>query len=100
MIIDALLFALSALLVILPGPNVVGYYFGFRMVGHFLSMRGARQALSGAEWPARASAPLADLRAIIGLDPDERDARVHDIAAQLRLEHLAGFFRRTAVPGA
>jgi len=99
-IVDLLLFVGSAVLVLLPGPNLVGYYFGFRLVGHYLSMRGARQALDVVTWTARASAPLAELRAAIALEPDEREARVHDIAARLQLERLARFFLRIAVPSA
>lgn len=100
LVVDSLLFAASGLFVLLPGPNVVAYYFGFRLVGHYLSMRGARQSLRAVAWTTRASAPLTELRATIGLDPEEREARVHDIAARLRLERLATFFQRTAVPGA
>jgi hypothetical protein len=99
-IVDLLLFVSSAVLVLLPGPNLVGYYFGFRLVGHYLSMRGARQALAGVKWSARASAPLVELRSAIALDPDEREARVHEIAARLQLERLARFFLRIAVPSA
>jgi len=100
MLVDAVAFIASAVLVVLPGPNVVGYYFGFRLVGHYLSMCGARQALSVVTWHARPSALLTELRGAIGLEPDEREARVHDIAAQLQLERLARFFLRTAAPGA
>ena len=31
----------------LPGPNVIGYYFTFRVVGHLLAVRGARHGLGG-----------------------------------------------------
>src|SRR5262249_59095451 len=34
---DGALFAASGVFVIVPGPNVVAYYFGLRAVGHFLS---------------------------------------------------------------
>src|SRR4029077_14650039 len=37
--------AVTAILVLLPGPNLIGYYFAFRVIGHYLSWRGARQAL-------------------------------------------------------
>jgi hypothetical protein len=98
--IDAVAFIISGLLVLLPGPNLVAYYFGFRLVGHYLSMRGARQALKVVQWKTEPSAPLRELRAAIALEPDERAARVTDIAAQLHLERLAAFFQRTAVPSA
>jgi hypothetical protein len=100
LIVDAVTFLVSGVLVILPGPNLIGYYFGFRMVGHFLSMRGARRALDRVAWSASATDLLVELRATMDLEPDEREARVHDIAAKLQLERLARFFLRTAVPSA
>jgi hypothetical protein len=39
---------------------------------------------------------LTELRAAITLGPDEREARVSDIAARLQLHRLATFFRRIA----
>jgi hypothetical protein len=66
------------------------------MVGHYLSMRGARQGLDGVSWTHEQSAPLSELRRAIGLDAEERSRRVHDIADALNLEHLVKFFERTA----
>jgi hypothetical protein len=91
---------ISGVLAIVPGPNLIAYYFAFRMVGHYLSMRGARQALHRVQWETRASGPLAELRQAIDLEPAAREARVSDIAARLHLERLATFFRQTAVPSA
>lgn len=45
--------AATAVLVLLPGPNLIGYYFLFRTVGHYLSWRGARQALEHLAWQPR-----------------------------------------------
>jgi Mitochondrial K+-H+ exchange-related len=98
LVIDSLGFVASGLLFLVPGPNLVAYYFGFRMVGHFFSLRGARQGLDGVRWTTAGSAPLSELRRAIDLDCDERDRRVHAIAAALQLEHLAKFFERTAIP--
>jgi hypothetical protein len=97
LIIDSLGFVASGLLFLVPGPNIIAYYFAFRMVGHYLSMRGARHGLDGIVWSSEKSAPLADLRRAIGLDSDERDRRVHDVALALHLEHFAQFFERTAI---
>jgi hypothetical protein len=97
LIIDSLGFVGSGLLMLVPGPNILAYYFAFRMVGHFFSLRGARQGLSVITWTATASAPLRELRSVIHLEPDEREQRVQDVAAALRLEHLAHFFQRIAV---
>lgn len=96
--IDSLGLVGSAVLVLLPGPNVVAYYFAFRMVGHFLSVRGARQGLTKVTWQLEPSGPLSDLRAIVAVAPDARAEQVHAVAATLRLEHLASFFQRTALP--
>lgn len=96
--IDGVLFVASGLFFFVPGPNLVAYYFAFRLVGHYFSMRGARQGLSVVKWRAEPSAPLADLRRAIALEPDAREQRVQDVALRLRLEHLASFFARTAVP--
>ncbi len=96
--IDGVGFIISGLLFFVPGPNIVAYYFAFRLVGHYLSMRGARQGLSGVTWRTERSAPLAELRRVIALEPSARDRHVQDVALRLRLEHLASFFARTAVP--
>jgi hypothetical protein len=98
--IDGTLFVLSGLLMLVPGPNVLAYYLAFRLVGHYLSMRGATQALRVVAWETRASEPLAELRQAIALEPEAREARVTEIAARLRLERLVTFFQRTAVPSA
>lgn len=96
LIIDSVGFMASGLLFLVPGPNVVAYYFAFRMVGHYLSMRGARQGLDHVTWSSERSAPLTGLRHALGLAGEERDRRVHDVAVALGLEHLAKFFARTA----
>lgn len=97
LIVDTLGFVASGLLFLVPGPNVVAYYFAFRMVGHFLSLRGARHGLGGVRWTSERSTPLADLRRAIGLETEERERRVHDVADALNLEHLVKFFERTAI---
>jgi hypothetical protein len=96
--IDSLLFVGSGVFFFVPGPNFIAYYFAFRVVGHYLSLRGARQGLSGVRWQPVRNEALSDLRRAIGLEPDVRERRVHEVALRLRLEHLASFFERTAVP--
>jgi hypothetical protein len=97
LIVDTLGFIASGALVLLPGPNIVAYYFAFRMVGHYLSLRGARQGLDRVAWTSEQSAPLSELRRAISLEGDERERRVHDVAAALKLEHLVKFFERMAI---
>src|SRR5262245_43352791 len=94
--IDSLLFVASGLLALVLGPNVLAYSFAFRLVGHYLSVRGAKQGLAGVTWRSEASAPLAELRRAIHLEPGVRERRVHEVATRLRLEHLATFLERMA----
>jgi hypothetical protein len=94
--VDSVGFIASGLLMLVPGPNVLAYYFAFRMVGHFLSMRGARQGLTGMTWRHQPSPPLTELRRALDLRRDAREPQVRDIAHRLRLEHLATFFERAA----
>jgi hypothetical protein len=96
--IDSLLGLGSILLILLPGPNFIGYYFLFRVVGHFLSVRGARQGLSRTVWTLEPSAPLSTLRTVVAASPESRAGLVLEVASTLHLEHLASFFQRTAIP--
>jgi hypothetical protein len=103
MFIDGLLFlvtfiALGPLFLLIPGvANIPALYFGFRTIGHFFSMRGAAQGLRGVTWTGRPCPPLGELRELAELEPPQRDARLHDIATRLRLQHLSTFFDRVAI---
>jgi K+-H+ exchange-related protein len=88
----------SAALTLLPGPNLIAYYFAFRIGGHYLSVRGARQGLRTVTWQPSASAPLSALRGIAADPPHAREARLRELANLLHLEHFASFFQRAAVP--
>ena len=100
LVIDLLLLAASALLTLVPGPNVIAYYFAFRVVGHFLSIRGARQALARIDWTLEPSAALAELRRLVAEDADARKSRLEAVAASLGLEHLPRFFDRVTAASA
>ncbi len=97
MIIDGLLFVASGAFFLVPGPNIIAYYFGFRLVGHYLSRRGARHALAEIRWQTCPSTPLSRLRLVLVLAPPERDREVHEVASALHLPHLAKFFERTSM---
>ena len=92
-----LLIVTTPVLFWLPGPNVIGYYFLFRAVGHYLSLRGAKQGLARTAWTYEPSPPLSELRRVLALDPGLREPRLNAVAEALRLEHLVSFFQRTAV---
>jgi hypothetical protein len=97
LVIDAIGLVVSGLLALIPGPNVVAYYFAFRVVGHWLSMRGAVQGLRRVSWSGRPCPPLTELRDAVLMESAARDARVHDIASRLRLPHLRNFVERVVV---
>jgi len=90
--------AVTAILVLLPGPNLIGYYFAFRVVGHYLSWRGAGQALDRIAWRLSAEPALAELGGLAHLPRETRGERVAALATDLRLPRLAAFFDRVAVP--
>jgi hypothetical protein len=92
--IDTLFLLLSALLILLPGPNFIGYYFAFRVVGHYLSWRGARNGLDRVQWQSAPSEPLADLRGAYGLSSTQRTDHLRDVASRLRLDDLPTFVER------
>jgi hypothetical protein len=103
MIIDGLLFAVTGVLLgpfflLVPGiANIPAMYFGFRFFGHWLSMRGAARGLHGVRWTGQPCPPLSELRDVVMLEAPARRARVHDIAARLRLQHLSAFFDRVTL---
>jgi hypothetical protein len=97
LLVDTTGFLLSGLFMLVPGPNLIAYYFAFRLVGHYLAHRGARQGLDRVAWTARPSAPLAELRALVRVDPASRADTVDAIAGRLGLGRLRAFFDRTAI---
>lgn len=97
LVIDSLLFVGSGVFFFVPGPNLIAYYFGFRLVGHYLSRRGARHGLEEVTWQSCASPQLSRLRRVLALEPHEREREVHEVASALQLPHLAKFFERISV---
>ena len=94
-IIDAIATAITGpLFFLIPGPNVVSWYFTFRTIGHFMSWRGAKKGLTDIEWRGEPAAPLTSIRAALGLPSDERRRRLLEIGDSLGLLHLAGFVER------
>jgi hypothetical protein len=87
----------SLVLVPLPGLNLPGYYFSFRIVGHLLSILGARQGLRVVAWDLQPSDLLAELGQLDHLPEGERASRVRAVAQELGLPRLARFFERIAI---
>jgi len=97
-VIDGLGLVVSFILVPVPGPNLLLYYFIFRGVGHYLSYLGARHGLGHVQWTLQATPALTDLRMAVALEPEVRKRHVTEIASRLRLQHLAAFIERVAIP--
>ncbi len=87
----------SIALVIVPGPNLLGYFFTFTTVGHLLAWRGAQQALHRVQWRVAANPHMADVRAALALASPAREDRLHDAAERLGLRHLTTFVERLGV---
>jgi hypothetical protein len=94
--VDAVVLTASGVFMLVPGPNVIAYYFAFRVVGHYFSWRGARQALQVTTWRLRSEPALVELGHLAHLPRAARESRVVAIAANLNLPRLAAFFDRTA----
>jgi hypothetical protein len=99
MVIDAALAVACLPVALVPGPNVLGYYFVFRAVGHLFAMRGARRGLRGIVWLCRPAPHLTSLRAALALPPDERARRVATIGGALGLDRLVAFIEDTVPSG-
>ena len=98
--VDAIGGLFSLVLVPFPGPNLPGYYFTFRIVGHLLAILGARHGLRVVSWELRPNELLAELGRLEHLPEAERGTRVRAIAQELGLPRLARFFERTAIESA
>jgi hypothetical protein len=90
----------SIALILIPGPNVLGYFFTFTTVGHLLAWRGAAHGLKRVSWQVAPNPVVAELRAALALAPPDRERCVHEVAGRLGLQHLASFFERLALPAA
>jgi hypothetical protein len=96
--IDAVIVIASTPFALVPGPNVLAYYFIFRAVGHYFSLLGARRGMRRETWNAESSRALTTVGAALTLGPQDRDARIDAAARELGLERLTAFVRRI-VPG-
>jgi hypothetical protein len=95
MIIDALIAAITGpLFFLVPGPNILAWYFTFRAIGHLFAWRGARKGLGDVNWTTSPSPVLTEVLAAVELPSQERRRRLLDIGDRLGLQHLAGFVER------
>jgi hypothetical protein len=97
LLIDLALMLAATVLTLIPGPNLLGFYFLFRVIGHLQSWRGARQAIDKITWSLEPSAELDELLALVDVPRAARASRVADVARRLNLPRLTAFFERVAV---
>ena len=99
LVIDLILLLITGpLFFFVPGPNVISWYFFFRVLGHLLSWRGARQAIDVVAWVLLPDQSLGELAALVDVPRAARARKVEAIAARLNLPRLSAFFDRVAVP--
>lgn len=98
--VDSIGFCIAMPLSFVPGPNVILYYFIFRVVGHYLSWTGARQGTTGVRWTYRPCPLLTELRRLPSLPMTERAALAHAVAERLGLERIDTFAERLSRAGA
>lgn len=96
LVLDAMLLLVSAVFVLVPGPNVLAYYLAFRVFGHLSSWRGARHAGRRIDWALEADDSLAELASLVEMPREARAPRVAAIARRLNLARLSTFFERMA----
>ena len=94
LIVDTLLFIGSGVFFFVPGPNLVAYFFAFRLVGHWLSMRGSAHGRDRTSWSGRPSPRMTALRAAVALPAHDRARAIEPIAEQLGLQRLTVFVDR------
>ena len=96
LIADLTFVVLSGLLALVPGPNLVAYYFVFRLAAHLQSWRSAAHAAARVSWTFEPDAELAELDRLVGQPRSERGPLVDAVAAKMNLPHLSTFFERAA----
>lgn len=95
LVVNAVLVAMTGpLFFFVPGPNLISWYFTFRAVGHFFSMRGARRAVRVVTWTAEATPHLTTVASALALDADARAERLAAAGEALGLRRLAAFAER------
>ena len=94
LIVDTLLFVGSGVFFFVPGPNIIAYFFAFRVVGHWLSMRGAAHGRDTTAWTGRPLSQMTALRAAVARPAHERARAIEPIARELDLHRLTVFVDR------
>jgi hypothetical protein len=86
----------SGLVAIVPGPNVLAYLFTFTAVGHFLSWRGASNALNRVVWTMAPDPALSEIHRAFALAPEQRHRVILQAAERLHMPRMARFVEQMA----
>jgi hypothetical protein len=87
---NVLILPLTLLLTPLPGPNIIGYWFAYRAVCHYLVARGARRALAERKIAVR----FEPSDKLSGVCEDSSGEHLADVATHFDLPNLTQFIKR------
>jgi Mitochondrial K+-H+ exchange-related len=90
-VINALVSPLTVLLAPLPGPNLIGYWFVYRAVCHWLARLGARNARS-----EQVTTTFLSTGALDGSFTASDDERIASLSSSFGLQGLDAFVKRVA----
>ena len=96
--VNGLAFVASGIFMLIPGPNLLAYYFAVRLLGHYFAWRGAWSALHTTAWAARGEPALSEMERLAEAEPDARAHRIEAIARTLNLPRFPAFFARVTLP--
>ena len=91
---DLLVLPLVGLLMVVPGPNVIGYWFVYRILTHLLAMRGVARVRAG--WVPTVFLPAPELNSTLMASSETTEPEVERVAQALGLNYLSLYLRRIA----
>lgn len=89
---NLLVLPLVGLLMVVPGPNVVGYWFVYRILTHLLAMRGVARVRAG--WVPTVFLPAPELNIAIMASSETTEPEVELVSRALGLNYLSLYLRR------
>jgi hypothetical protein len=95
LVVNLLILPPAVLAAVLPGPNVLGFWFAYRVLMHLFAWVGAGRARRNAK--ATTFVPMPELDAPVRLDDQGQLSR---LAEQLSAPHLPAILRRLAADSA
>ncbi len=94
---DLLILPLVGLLMVVPGPNVIGYWFVYRILSHLLAMRGVARVRLG--WVPTTFTATGELDVSLSVSGHQGDPIVSRVTRVFGLNHLGLFLSRISERG-